>query len=381
MKDGTLTSSDLPGGALPYVVMAVSRRFTLALCGIVAGVGLLVATAMTSAIAGAPASDPGVSGCRATARVDAQWGTGTAGGQVLTVTITNTAATTAAKWTVAWTLGAGQRVVSAWNATVSATGTTVTAVNAAHNGVLAPTASTTFGMQLSGIAGTPAPSCGNDTSTSPTAGTTPPGGHDVTVTQADNQRNVTLIVGQTLGIALGPDFVTPTVNSPTLERLSTSGGYPTGRPLTASYRAVAAGSTDITTHTDYACLHTSPPCALPTTLWTLHVTVVDGPDTGQTVTVSTADNLSTVRLRVGDTLAVNLPSAYLPPRVTTSGIVVQRDVTGGYPTGQPLVARYLAAAAGQTDVSTQTDDPCNHLPTPCPSPTVRWTIHIIVATT
>jgi len=350
------------------------------LCGIVAGAGLLAATAMTSAVAGAPASDPGTGGCRAVARVDAQWGTGATGGQILTVTVTNTAATTATKWTVAWALGAGQRVVSAWSAAVNTTGTTVTAVNAAHNGVLAPAASTTFGMQLSGLAPAPAPSCGNDTSTSPTSGTTPPGGHDVTVTQADNQRTVTLLAGQTLGIALGPGFVTPTLSGPALARLSTSGGYPTGRPLAASYRAVAAGSIDITTHTDYACLHTSPPCALPTTLWTLHVTVVDIPNTGQTVTVSTADNLSTVRLRVGDTLVVNLPSAYLPPRVTTGGVVVQREVAGGYPTGEPLVSRYLAAAAGQTDVSTQTDDPCNHLPTPCPSPTVRWTVHIVVTT-
>jgi hypothetical protein len=359
--------------------MAVSRRATLALIGIVAGAGLLVATAMTSAMAGAPASDPGSGGCRATARIDAQWGSGATGGQILTVTVTNTAAMTATKWTVAWTLGAGQRVVSGWNTTVSTAGTTVTAVNAAHNGVLAPAASTTFGMQLSGHSPAPAPSCGNDTSTLPTT-TTPPSDDDVTVTQADNQRTVTLLVGQTLGVALGPDFVTPMVSGPALARAATSGGYPTGQPLAASYRAVAAGSVDITSHTDYACLHTSPPCALPITLWTLHVNVVDVPDTGRTVTVSTADNLSTVNLRLGDTLVVSLPSAYLSPRVATGGVIVQRDVAGGYPTGQPLFARYLAATPGQTDVSTQTDNPCNHLPTPCPSPTVRWTAHIIVTT-
>jgi len=359
--------------------MAVSRRSTLAVIGIVAGTGLLVATAMTSAMAEAPASDPGSGGCRATARIDAQWGSGATGGQVLTVTVTNTAATAATKWTVAWTLGAGQRVVSGWNAAVSTAGTTVTAVNTAHNGVLAPAASTTFGMQLSGLAPAPAPNCGNDTSTPPTTAT-PPSGDDVTVTQPDNQRTVTLLVGQTLGVALGPDFVTPMISGPALARLSTSGGYPTGQPLAASYRAVAAGSVDVTSHTDYACLHTPPHCALPTTLWTLHVNVVDVPDTGRTVTVSTADNLSTVNLRVGDTLVISLPSAYLPPRITTGGVIVQRDVAGGYPTGQPLLARHLAATPGQTDVSTQTDDPCNHLPTPCPSPTVRWTAHIIVTT-
>ncbi|GAA4722455.1 hypothetical protein GCM10023263_75520 [Phytohabitans rumicis] len=332
-------------------------------------------------MAGAAASTPGDGGCRATARIDSQWGTGATGGQVVSVTVTNTSATTATKWTVTWTLGTGQRVVAAWNAAVSTTGTTVTAVNASYNGVLAPAASTTFGAQLSGLAPAPALSCGNDTSTPPSSGptsATPPSGVDVTVTQADNQRTVTLLVGQTLGVALGPDFLPPTVSGPGLAQLSTSGGYPTGQPLAASYHAVAAGPVDITTRTDYACLHTSPPCALPTTLWTLHVNVVDVPDTGQTITVTTADNQSTERLRVGDTLVVSLPSAYLPPRTAANGVIVERDVVGGYPTGQPLVARYLATAAGQTAMSTTTDDPCNHLPTPCPSPVLRWSLSIIV---
>jgi hypothetical protein len=331
---------------------------------------------MTTSAAGA-ASDPGDGGCRATARVDSQWGAGTTGGQIVTVTVTNTSPASGTRWTVGWTLGAGQRVVSAWNATVSTTGTTVTAVNAAHNGVLAPSASTTFGAYLSGVAPAPVLSCGNDAVTPPTSGpgTTPP---DVTVTQADNQRTVTLLVGQTLGVALGSDFRPPTLSGTGLEQLSSSGGYPTGQPLAASYRAVAAGSVDLATSTDHACLHTPPRCALPIALWTLHVDIVEAPDTGRTVTVSTADNQGTVPLRVGDTLVVSLPSAYRPPTVATGGVVVERDVVGGYPTGQPLVARYRATAPGQTDVSTQTDDPCNHLPTPCPSPTVRWTVHITV---
>jgi len=253
--------------------MGVSRRSTLAACGFVAATGLLVATAVTSAVAGAAVPVPGEGGCRATARVDAQWGTGATGGQIITVTVTNTSATTATKWTVGWTLGAGQRIVSAWNAAVTTAGTAVTAVNAPHNGVLAPSASTTFGAQLSGLAAAPAPSCGNDTSTPPVT-TTPPAGADVTVTQADNLRTVTLRVGQTLAVALGPYFV--------------------------------------------------------------------------------------------------------PPTLSSTGVVVQRDVTGGYPTGQPLLARYLATAAGQTDVSSFTDDPCNHLPMPCPSPSIRWTVHIVV---
>ena len=362
--------------------MAVSRRSILAACGSAVGTGLLFALAMTPALAGSATVAPLVGGCSASAHIDSQWGSGTTGGQIVTVTVANTSAATATKWTVTWALADGQRVVSAWNATVSTTGTTATAANAAYNGALAPGASTNFGMQLSGPASALALSCGNDASTptgsgSPSA-TTSPAGADITVTESDNQRTVTLLVGQTLGVALGHDFVTPTVSGPALVQLSSSGGYPTGQPIAALYRATAPGSADLTTQTDYACLHASPPCSVPIMLWTVHVSVVDVSPTGQTVVVSTADNQSTVRLRVSDTLVVSLASNYLPPTVTPTGVVVQRDVVGGYPTVEPLVARYVATAPGQADVSTYTDAACNHAPMPCPSPSVRWTIHVTV---
>jgi hypothetical protein len=111
---------------------------------------------------------------------------------------------------------------------------------------------------------------------------------------------------------------------------------------------------------------------MPTRLWTVHVEIVAA--TGETVTVTTADNRSTVRLRVGDTLVVSLASNYLPPKLSAAGVLVQRDTDGGYPTNRPLVTRYVATAAGTVDVSTMTDIACNHEPTPCPSPQIPWTI-------
>jgi hypothetical protein len=84
-------------------------------------------------------------------------------------------------------------------------------------------------------------------------------------------------------------------------------------------------------------------------------------------------------LHVGDTLVVSLPSMYVPPTLSSGAALVASDVTGGYPTGQPLVARYLAVAQGQADVSTITDAACNHQPMPCPSPQVRWVVHVAVA--
>jgi hypothetical protein len=268
-------------------------------------------------------------------------------------------------------------VVSGWNATVTTSGGTATAVNASYNGVLAPGASATFGMQLSGTSPAPAMSCDNGASppSSPPPSSPPPGGPDVTVDESSSQSTVTLVVGQTLGVSLGAEYLPPTAGA-VLTKLSGSGGYPTGQPLSALYRAAAPGTTDLTTRSDYACLHTTPPCALPIRLWTVHVNVVAA--TGRTVTVSTADNQSSVSLRIGDTLVVSLAANYVPPTLSVAGILVQRDITGGYPTGQPLVARYVAAAPGTVGVSTVTDAACNHDPTPCPSPQVRWSITVTV---
>jgi len=354
--------------------MAKARLVTTAVSGIIAGAGLFSVLAATPTLAGgAPPATTGAGGCTATAQIDAQWGSGAAGGQVLTVTVANTSPAATSTWTVSWALGAGQKVVSGWNAAVRTADDTVTAANAAYNGVLAAGARTTFGVQLSGTAPAPALTCDNGGSTTPTG--TPP---DVTVTESDNTRTVTLIVGQTLAVALPAPYVPPTGGGAALEQVSGSGGYPTGQPLAATYRAVVPGSLTLTSQTDDPCRHATPPCAIPVRLWRVHVSVVEVAPTGRTVVATQADNLGTVGLRAGDTLVVSLPGNYLPPAVSAAGVLVRRAISGGYPTGQPLVARYLAAAAGRVDITTRTDDPCNHAPTPCPSPTVPWTLHVTV---
>jgi hypothetical protein len=254
--------------------MALSERSAPVLGGAAGATVLVAALAISPAVAGdaPPAAPLAGGGCEAVARVEAQWGSGTTGGQIVSVVVTNTSAMTATRWNVAWTLGAGRRVLSAWNAAVTTSGGDAIAVNAPDNGVLAPRASTTFGMQLSGVAPAPGLSCDNG-ATTPTS-SAPPGGAEVTL--------------------------------------------------------------------------------------------------------STADDRSTVRLHVSDTLVVSLTSLHLPPKLSAAGVLVQRDVVGGYPSDQPLVARYVAAAAGAVDVSTTTDIACNHEPLPCPSPPAPWTVHIVV---
>jgi hypothetical protein len=243
--------------------MAASKLAAAALAGIAAGAGLVAALAAAPSLAAAPGG-----GCGATARIEAQWGSGSSGGQIVTVTVTNTSAATSTDWAVTWTLGTGQQLRSAWNAVVSTAGGTVTATNTTWNGRLAAGASTTFGMQLSGLAAAPVPTCDN------------------------------------------------------------GGTSPTG--------------------------------------------------SGQTYTVTTTDNLGTVHLTVGDVLVVSLPSNYVPPTVNPAGILSAASVAGGYPTTDPLQARYLATAPGETDIASYTDALCNHQPMPCPSPSDQWRLHVIV---
>ncbi|GJF27884.1 hydrolase [Kitasatospora sp. NE20-6] len=84
-------------------------------------------------------------------------------------------------WRLTWTYGGDEHVTSAWNATVTQTGTAVTAVNAAWNGSLATGAATEFGVQGTWAAAAPAPSgfalngtpCNGGTSASPSPSPSP----------------------------------------------------------------------------------------------------------------------------------------------------------------------------------------------------------------
>jgi hypothetical protein len=320
--------------------MAVSKRSVLS--GTAVATAALVALALAPVLAGsASGAAAAAGGCAATAHIDSQWD----GGQIVTVTVVNTAPVAATSWTVTWTPASGQRVVSAWNATVSASGTTATAVNASYNGALAPGASAAFGMQLAGTGPAPVLDCANDAAQ---------GSADVTATVADNGTTFTLYVGQTLAVSLPANYRPPVASGPALSAQSSSGGFPSGHP----------------------CLHTTPPCARPVAQWLVHVTVL--PAAGRTVTVTQADNAGTVTLRTGDTLVVSLPAMYVPPTVAPAGVLALAGSTGGYPAGQALLARYTAAAPGRADVSTVSDAACLHQPLPCPSPQVPWRLHVTV---
>ena len=103
-----------------------------------------------------PTPTAGGQACTATFRAVSTWPGGFQG--EVTVTAGNRALT---GWTVSLGLPAGVGVTQSWNATLSGTGTTLTARNVAWNGALGAGAGTTFGFigSASGALGTPTLAC------------------------------------------------------------------------------------------------------------------------------------------------------------------------------------------------------------------------------
>lgn len=81
--------------------------------------------------------------CAVAYRIDNSWGNGF----TATVTVKNTGASAVSGWTLGFGFAGDQRIGSAWNATVTQSGSAVTARDAGWNGSLAPGASASFGFQ------------------------------------------------------------------------------------------------------------------------------------------------------------------------------------------------------------------------------------------
>ena len=118
-------------------------------------------TVPTIAPTTAPTTAPTVTptrACTATYKIASQW----AGGFQGEVSVRNDSAATMSGWTAAFGFADGQQISQAWNATVTQTGSTVTARNVNWNGNLAPGATASFGF-LASTTGTnpvPAVTCG-----------------------------------------------------------------------------------------------------------------------------------------------------------------------------------------------------------------------------
>ncbi|MEV4364757.1 cellulase family glycosylhydrolase [Nonomuraea sp. NPDC049625] len=103
-----------------------------------------------------PTPTPPSGACSATYQVTGQWG----GGFQAEVRVT-AGSSAISGWTVTWAFTNGQTVTNAWNATVSSSGSNVTARNMSYNGSLGAGAGTTFGFlgSWNGSNSVPTPSC------------------------------------------------------------------------------------------------------------------------------------------------------------------------------------------------------------------------------
>ncbi|GAA4934983.1 glycoside hydrolase family 9 protein [Streptomyces coeruleoprunus] len=97
--------------------------------------------------------EPPTAACAVTYTVNNVWDTGF----TATVTVRNTGPTAVDGWQLTWTYAGGQRVTSAWNATVTQNGSTAVARNADWNRAIAPGAAASFGVQGTHTGANPSP--------------------------------------------------------------------------------------------------------------------------------------------------------------------------------------------------------------------------------
>jgi lysophospholipase L1-like esterase len=135
---------------------------------------LLIATSLAVPAASfgiATANAAAAPGCKVEYKVTNQW----TGGFGADVTVTNLG-DAVTSWKLGWTLAAGQGITQAWNATVTAAGTAVTAANASYNGAVATGGVVNFGFNgsWSGTNPVPAAFTFNGTACNGAAATTAP---------------------------------------------------------------------------------------------------------------------------------------------------------------------------------------------------------------
>jgi mannan endo-1,4-beta-mannosidase len=103
-----------------------------------------VSTSPSGSPSRSPSTSPtggGTRGCSATYSLIGQWQGGFQGEVKVTA-----GAAAISGWTVTWTFGNGQTITQSWNATITSSGSSVTARNVSYNGSLGASASTTFGF-------------------------------------------------------------------------------------------------------------------------------------------------------------------------------------------------------------------------------------------
>lgn len=198
--------------------------------------------------------------------------------------------------------------------------------------------------------------------------TPPPQGGVPTIerpTTIGNDANGSLVdvqVGDVIEVnltAVGPaNWLPPTHTPASLQLISTAGGYPSSANLDLRYRVVKGVNDDLTLASDAMCRHQQPACELALPTWRVTIAIETPPPSGIPSSVPTLESPSTLsndadgavaEFKVGDQLDVVLePPAtgenWLLPDASQTGLSLITS-SGGYPSSQPLILRYVATRA------------------------------------
>lgn len=98
------------------------------------------------------------------------------------------------------------------------------------------------------------------------------------LTEASSGTTVRLRVGQSVRVSLpggaNGGYHPPSSSDGSVARpTAASGGYPTAQPAQATFLAVRQGPADLSSTTDFTCLHTTPRCLPPQKQWIVHLVV------------------------------------------------------------------------------------------------------------
>lgn len=97
-----------------------------------------------------------------------------------------------------------------------------------------------------------------------------------------------LLIGQRLVVTLATNWTAPQATFATASvtsalqplRTDSSAGFPARVIAASTFTAIRVGEAAVMAHTDYACLHVSPRCAVAQEMFTVTIRVLPGPGHG-----------------------------------------------------------------------------------------------------
>lgn len=126
---------------------------------------------------------------------------------------------------------------------------------------------------------------------------------------------------------------------------------------------------------------TAPPAATATATVSTSSASPSPPTSVGSYPLTVADNGATVRLARGQSLTVALAaqgmfSWHIP--IATGPALRPVHGSGGYPTGQPARATFLAVESGTATLTAMNDTACLHAPMPCLPAQREWRVTVLI---